>query len=57
MKYSSEQLQAMAKEFMAAYEANDPRWKIVLIRLRNEFGWLPEDSLERIQVMAQGGAQ
>jgi NADH:ubiquinone oxidoreductase subunit E len=53
MKYTPEQLQAMAKEFMAAYEANDPRWKIVLIRLRNEFGWLPEDSLERIQEMAQ----
>jgi hypothetical protein len=52
-KYTPEQLQSMARQFLAAYEAKDPRWVLVIERLKQR-GYLPEHSFANIQQLAGG---
>lgn len=56
MNYTPEQLRSMAQQFLAAYASNDPRWTVVLNRLKAR-GYLPEHSFAAIQKLAEGGAQ
>jgi len=56
MKYTPEQLRTMAREFLAAYAANDARSTIVLNRLAAR-GYMPLSTLRAIEQLAEGGAQ
>ena len=55
-RYSQQQLQAMARQFVQARNRDDQRCDLLVMQLMLRTGLAPHQIESRIQALAQGGA-